>query len=91
MEILNIEEIVNVKIRDLEMLILVNKDLFRYLIVMRIVKLYLRVISFFFVYEGNRLRILVFGDLLEKLVYYCIFNVFLELRKVVNIEVEKKE
>lgn len=78
MEILNIEEIVNVKIRDLEMLILVNKDLFRYLIVMRIV------------YEGNRLRILVFGDLLEKLVYYCIFNVFLELRKVVNIEVEKK-
>lgn len=47
MEILNIEEIVNVKIRDLEMLILVNKDLFRYLIVMRIVKLYLRVISFF--------------------------------------------
>lgn len=77
MEILNIEEIVVVRVKGLVMLKLVNNDLFRYLIIVLIIgNMYLRSIGFFFVYERNRLRVLVFNELLEKVISLCRFDVF---------------
>lgn len=90
-ETLNTEEIVNVKIRDLETSTPANKDLLRHPTATRTVKLHSRATSFPPVHEGNRLRTPVPGDSLEKLAYHRTPNASPEPRKAVNIEAEKKE